>query len=839
MLNKLKTTRVFKMLNVSETAKHFKKLNVLRFFKFKPRLGVGTKLQLVVVLTVFVTLAAVTGVVTVAYRNSIIADRMQIMQATLDNIAEQTNRDNLQLGSVVVSMAASQANGSFGRRQQSLKYAKDLLQRFPNIMGAYINYEPDADGQDRQYSDRVLYTDAGRFVPYWYWQNGLSRDVILLTPSEEVDGSERYSATQNIWQDLAGTPAKTEEFLYYSEPFTNQNIPMISISYPLIIDEQFQGIVGIDRSLNMLYEQLKEFKPYASTSLFLMSREGRFVTATGEHAWRVSPGDKLKDLEEYNEVFGQYFGSKSKGIIKALSPLDDESQYFVFSPIQMGNWLLAMAVNEEEIIAPVNAVVKKISYIAAIAFLALVLAIWGTSRLIIVRPVRRIMNLFSEIGLGNFDARVNVKARDEIGEMATSLNAMLDNTLVLIQSREERDAIQSSIMKLLDEISGLAEGDLTRRAEVTAEITGAIADSFNTMAEQLNDVVRNVKQATDEVTTTTEGVHTTTQQLSDASEKQARRVSNTIKVINEMAESIKHVADNAVKSSAVSKRSTVNAKEGAVAVQSTNNAMNAIRDNVQETARSIKRLGESSQEIGNIVQLINDISDRTSILALNASIQAAMAGDAGRGFAVVAEEVQRLAERSANATKQIDTLIKNIQGEINEAGTSMEESIQRVVEGSKLADNAHKKLEEIESVSNKLARLIQSISNAATRQSRASENITKNMEQMGVVSSYNLTASRRTASAITRLAETSKELAASVETFKVVDESHPRPTDEAAAHEIETLTPIEAPDERPGNEAELVDIKTLRPARKAQPSVKSKDSIQGQRPVSGELSSAG
>ena len=792
VFNKRKTTKGSKNMNMSEITGHLKKLNFLKNFSFRPRFGVGTKLQVVVVLTVFLTLAAVTVVVTMSYRNSIIADRMQIMQTTLDNIAEQTNRENQQLGSVVVSMAVSQANGAFGQRLPSLRYTKDLLQRFPNIMGAYINYEPNADGQDELYGDRVLYTDDGRFIPYWYWQDGVARDVILLTPSEEVEGSQRYTMTQNRWQELLGSDAKTEEFLYYSEPFTNQDIPMISISYPLVIDEQFRGIVGVDRSLNMLYQQLKDFKPYASASLFLLSGEGQFVTSTGEHSWRVSSGDKLVELEEYNEILGKNFASKAKGIVKATSPLDDAKQYFIFSPIKLGNWMLVMAVNEEEIIAPVNAVVQKITYISAVAFLILVLAIWGSSRLLIVRPVRRIMNLFSEIGLGNFEARVKVKARDEIGEMATSLNAMLDNTLVLIQSREERDEIQASIMRLLDEISGLAEGDLSRRAVVTAEVTGAIADSFNTMAEQLSGVIKNVKQATSQVTTTTRKVNTSSTQLAKASELQAKQVSQSKGAINEMAASIRQVANNAVQSAEVSKHSTVNAKEGAEAVQNTHKAMEEIRKNVQETSRSIKRLGESSQEIGNIVQLINDIADRTSILALNASIQAAMAGDAGRGFAVVAEEVQRLAERSTNATKQIDTLIKNIQGEINEAGSSMEESIQRVVEGSTLADNAHQKLQDIEMVSNQLAELIQSISKAAIQQAKSSDNITKTMEKMGAVSSKNLAASRQTTQAINRLAATSNELAASVETFKVDEEIQNMAPSENQRRETNTITLEEA-----------------------------------------------
>jgi len=266
------------------------------------------------------------------------------------------------------------------------------------------------------------------------------------------------------------------------------------------------------------------------------------------------------------------------------------------------------------------------------------------------------------------------------------------------------------------------------------------------------------------------------------------------------------VANNAVQSAAVSKQSTLNAKEGAAAVQNTHKSMEEIRKNVQETSRSIKRLGESSQEIGNIVQLINDIADRTSILALNASIQAAMAGDAGRGFAVVAEEVQRLAERSTNATKQIDTLIKNIQGEINEAGSSMEESIQRVVEGSTLADNAHQKLQEIEMVSNQLAELIQSISIAATQQAKSSENITKTMEEMGSVSSKNLAASRQTTQAINRLAATSDELAASVETFKIDEEIQDLPQSKNQRQETNTIKMEEAARVQGRSEESLLEL---------------------------------
>ena len=421
----------------------------------------------------------------------------------------------------------------------------------------------------------------------------------------------------------------------------------------------------------------------------------------------------------------------------------------------------------------------KTTLISAVMMMLIIAVIWVVTDRAVVRPIQKIISVFSEINEGHFNARVETLPNDELGQLSQGLNAMLDNTLKLIQSGEEKKAMQASVMHLLEEISGLAEGDLTARAEVSEDLTGAIADAFNEMAEQLSRVVRNVKEVTLQVSATAHQVSTSTENLAETSEIQAVQVSDAIAAINEMSTSIQQVAENAAQSAAVSERATKNAREGAEAVRDTNKAMESIREHVQETARAIKRLGESSQEVGNIVQLINDIADRTSILALNASIQAAMAGDAGRGFAVVAEEVQRLAERSTNATKQIDTLIKNIQAEIHEAGISMEESIQRVVEGSKLADGARSKLQQIETVSIQLGELIQSISMASKQQARASENIAKTMEEVGEISSQTSAASRETAVAMKNLAKMSDQLNESVAIFRLGDEETVQPDIEA------------------------------------------------------------
>jgi methyl-accepting chemotaxis protein len=403
---------------------------------------------------------------------------------------------------------------------------------------------------------------------------------------------------------------------------------------------------------------------------------------------------------------------------------------------------------------------------AAVTFALALLLVLVVARGL-TRQVRSLTGMFEQISVGNFQARAEVLGRDELGEMAAALNAMLDHTLGLVQSREERDRIQASIQKLLEEISGVAEGDLTKEAEVTADVTGSIADAFNNMIDQLRKVISNVQEATLQVSTSANQIQATADTLVNGSESQALQIGKTSAAVDEMAGSIQQVSENAVQSARVAELALANARQGAEAVQNTIEGMNRIRDQVQETAKRIKRLGESSQQIGEIVQLIDDIADRTSILALNASIQAAMAGEAGRGFAVVAEEVERLAERSTNATKKIANLIKTIQSETNEAVTAMEEGTREVVEGSKLANQAGQALGEIENVSNRLASLIQSISQASRQQARASEGVVKSMNEISEVTQQTATGTKQAATAVSALAGLADELRGSVSTFRL------------------------------------------------------------------------
>jgi twitching motility protein PilJ len=326
---------------------------------------------------------------------------------------------------------------------------------------------------------------------------------------------------------------------------------------------------------------------------------------------------------------------------------------------------------------------------------------------------------------------------------------------------------QEAIMRLLNEMADLADGDLTVEATVTEDITGAIADSVNFTTDALRNLVTSINEASVQVSSASQETQATAMHLAEASDHQAQQITGASTAINEMAVSIEDVSRNAAESAEVARRSVETARKGATTVQDNIRGMDTIREQIQETSKRIKRLGESSQEIGDIVELINDIADQTNILALNAAIQAAMAGEQGRGFAVVADEVQRLAERSSNATKQIEALVKTIQTDTNEAVISMEHSTANVVSGAKLAEDAGQALEEIENVSGQLADLITNISDTSHQQSTAATSISETMNVIQEITTQTSAGTNETATSIGNLAELANELRRSVSGFKL------------------------------------------------------------------------
>jgi len=337
----------------------------------------------------------------------------------------------------------------------------------------------------------------------------------------------------------------------------------------------------------------------------------------------------------------------------------------------------------------------------------------------------------------------------------------------LVESQDQNEKNQRAILRLLDEMTNLADGDLSTHTTVTEDITGAIADSVNYSIDALRDLVGTINKTSVQVSSAVQKTQGTTGELADASTRQTQEIIGASESITSISRSMSDVSEKAADSAEVARKSVSIAHKGGETVRQTISGMETIREQIQETSKRIKRLGESSQEIGDIVNLITEISDQTNILALNAAIQASMAGEAGRGFAVVADEVQRLAERTGDATKQIEALVKTIQADTNEATVSMEQSTANVVKGAKLTENAGSALDRIEQVSMNLAQRILEISDATKAQADESVKITQTMDAIQNITQKTSEGSKQASNSIGELTQMVQAMQDSVAGFKL------------------------------------------------------------------------
>ncbi|MBV9615099.1 MAG: HAMP domain-containing protein [Ktedonobacteraceae bacterium] len=393
--------------------------------------------------------------------------------------------------------------------------------------------------------------------------------------------------------------------------------------------------------------------------------------------------------------------------------------------------------------------------------------------------VQQLTEVCRDYTSGDRTARAVVNGGDDFAFLAISINTLLDNqnnaapqSSLGVGSGSDAAALQAQIEKLLQEVSAVGDGDLRVQAEVTPDTLGVLADSFNYMIEELAKVVGRVQSTAVQVTNATRRILDGSAELAQASETQVAQISQTTEAVEALAIFIQNVARNAQLSAEMAQEALRNAANGQQSVRQTIEGMMLIRENVQETSKKIKRLGERSNEIGEIVRIIEDIADQTNLLALNAAIQSAMAGEHGRGFAVVADEIRLLAERSTESTKRIATLVKSIQGDTYEAVVAMENSTQEVVKGSQLADEAGRALNSIYGAVERQAQMIENIARAANEQTTVSEAVAVTMGRISEITRQTDAGTQEAAVSVSYLAELSEQLRASVSTFRLPERNN-------------------------------------------------------------------
>ncbi|MBQ4854520.1 type IV pili methyl-accepting chemotaxis transducer N-terminal domain-containing protein [Rhodanobacter sp. B2A1Ga4] len=517
---------------------------------------------------------------------------------------------------------------------------------------------------------------------------------------------------------------------------------------------------SMEQVVNILQQRNGSSEQMLGTSRQMLSAD-RIIRRVQEV---LQGGDSAQSAADGLSRDAQLYGSVLKGLIEGnpdsgVKPINDANARKILTEMDASWAQLADPVAKLVAAAGNIADVKRAGNQASLDSQTVLLRANDLSEQIGKLPLRR---LFPNVWWGLLGAIAAVAFA-----LLLVITLVRDQRRRFAQSTELNQRNQEAIMRLLDEMGSLAEGDLTVKTTVSEDITGAIADSVNYAIDELRSLVTTINETSEQVSSSAQETQTTARHLANAAEQQAQQISTATSAINQIASSMDDVSKNSAESADVAERSVKIASHGAEVVRETISGMDSIRDQIQETSKRIKRLGESSQEIGSIVELINDIAEQTNILALNAAIQAASAGEAGRGFAVVADEVQRLAERSTSATKRIETLVQTIQSDTNEAVNSMEQTTAEVVAGARKAEDAGSALGDIERVSHDLSSLIQSISTAARQQSAAATDISVSMNAIQEITSQTSQGASQTADSIGTLAQLASDLRRSVAHFKL------------------------------------------------------------------------
>ncbi|OPX35627.1 hypothetical protein B1H10_00805 [candidate division KSB1 bacterium 4484_188] len=557
------------------------------------------------------------------------------------------------------------------------------------------------------------------------------------------------------------------EFIRLAAQMTSLTIQSADIEQSLTaVSMQSDGYDRVDSELRrqfQVFNQASEHFKIARVSVLVPGENSSRIFCSTTIPFRFM--DKLPLLPEMAVVIEQ-----NTIQVKKDYRYQDKTYYSAFAPIRDGDHkviaLVQVDVDKREIFREAGGFWTPFSFYAVIALILAFLVSFLLSR-IVIRPINRFVSFVNRVSEGNYHLRYEYRTFDEMEKIAYALNLMLEKLEGLIETEADRDRLQKQITNLLRIVSAAADGDFTVSAEVTADTLGALADSFNLMIAELSNLIRDVQKASEQISNSTNEILKSSEIMSVGANKQAKDIEATYNAVKNVAEIVKYANDRTTQAAQAATRAAEVARQGAEIVKNSIQGMHRIRETVQETARRVRTLGENSQEIGEILEVISDIANRTNLLGLNATIEAARASEAGRGFAVVADEVRNLAERSSQAAKDIAVLIESIQAGTSEAVAAMEHGTREVEKETNRVDEAGAALKEILEMVQESAKLINEISGAFQHQTKTSSNIANAMERIDTIAQETAAGAKKSKMLSEEMAKLSRILSVAVSKFRL------------------------------------------------------------------------